>query len=65
MMAEELIQIDVNRDDVYRLLSYMKTAEVAFGNGQQWQASRHAGRLHAELQKQIFYYEGSDAQGEE
>lgn len=59
-MSKELVQIDIERDDVHRLLSYMKTAEIAFGNNQQWLASKHAGRLHAELQKQIFYYEGQD-----
>jgi hypothetical protein len=59
-MDKELVQIDIERDDVHRLLAYMKTAEIAYGDSQQWQASKHAGRLHASLQKQIFYYEGSD-----
>ena len=61
-MSEELVQIDIERDDVHRLLAYMKTAEVAYSNNQQWLASKHAGRLHAELQKQIFHYEGRDAE---
>jgi hypothetical protein len=61
-MSTELVQIDIERDDVHRLLAYMKTAEVAYGNGQQWLASKHASRLHAELQKQIFHYEGRDAE---
>lgn len=59
-MDKELVQIDIERDDVHRLLAYMKKAEIAFGDDQQWQASKHAGRLHTSLQKQIFYYEGSD-----
>jgi hypothetical protein len=61
-LSEELVQIDIERDDVHRLLAFIKAAEVVFGNDQQWLASRHANRLHAELQKQIFYYEGRDAE---
>jgi hypothetical protein len=61
-MIEELVQIDIERDDVHRLLSFMKAAEIALGNDQQWLASRHANRLHSELQKQIFHYEGRDAE---
>lgn len=60
MSTKELVQIDIERDDVHRLLAYMKTAEIAYGNDQQWQASKHAGRLHTSLQKQIFYYEGQE-----
>lgn len=59
-MAKELIQVDIEKEDVYRLLSFMKAAEVALGNNQQWLASKHATRLHNEIQKQIFYYEGSE-----
>lgn len=59
-MPKELVEIDIERDDVHRLLAYMKTAEIAFGNAGDWIASKHAHRLHSELQKQIFYYEGSD-----
>lgn len=59
-MSKELVQIDIERDDVHRLLAYMKTAEVVLGDKQQWLASKHAGRLYTELQKQIFYYEGSE-----
>jgi hypothetical protein len=59
-MSKELVQIDIDRDDVHRLLAFMKAAEVVLGNDQQWKASKHASRLYSEIQKQIFYYEGSN-----
>lgn len=53
-MSKQLVSIDISQEDVYRLLTALKLAEIHYGNTQMWDASSYASRLHASLQKQIF-----------
>lgn len=56
-MKKQLVNIDIPRDDVYRLLSALKVAEIQYGNLQSWDASAYINKLHVDLTKQIFTYE--------
>jgi hypothetical protein len=53
-MTKTLINIDIPQDDVYRLLTALKLAEIHYGNTQMWDASAYASKLHDRLRKQIF-----------
>jgi hypothetical protein len=53
-MPKTLINIDIPQDDVYRLLTALKLAEIHYGNTQMWDASAYASKLHDRLRKQIF-----------
>ena len=53
-MAKTLVNIDIPQDDVYRLLTALKLAEIHYGNTQMWDASAYAHKLHEKLRKQIF-----------
>lgn len=55
-MNKQLVNIDIPQDDVYRLLTALKLAEIHYGNTQMWEASAYANKLHARLNKQIFDY---------
>lgn len=57
-MSNELVNIDLPKDDVYLLLASLKIAEIKNGDNQQWKVAKHVGKLHNFIQKQIFYYEG-------
>lgn len=53
-MNKQLVNIDIPRDDVYRLLSALKLAEIHYSTTQMWEASSYANKLHTRLNKQIF-----------
>ena len=53
-MAKQLVNIDIPQDDVYRLLTALKLAEIHYGNTQMWDASSYTTKLHDRLRKQIF-----------
>ena len=53
-MTKALINIDIPQDDVYRLLTALKLAEIHYGNTQMWEASAYTNKLHDRLRKQIF-----------
>lgn len=55
-MSKLLVNIDIPQDDVYRLLTALKLAEIHYGNTQMWEASAYANKLHDRLNKQIFGY---------
>ena len=55
-MNKNLVTIDIPQDDVYRLLTALKMAEIYYGNIHMWDASSYANKLHARLNKQIFEY---------
>jgi hypothetical protein len=64
-MNKQMVNIDIPQDDVYRLLTALKLAEIHYGNIQMWEASAYAHKLHDKLRKQIFDYveveDGEDA----
>jgi hypothetical protein len=53
-MSKQIINIDIPQEDVYRLLTALKLAEVHYSNTQLWEASSYAHKLHLRLKKQIF-----------
>ena len=55
-MNKQMVNIDIPQDDVYRLLTALKLAEIHYGNTQMWDASAYATKLHDNLRKQIFDY---------
>lgn len=55
-MSKQLVNIDIPQDDVYRLLTALKLAEIHYSTTQMWDASSYASKLHASLQKQIFSF---------
>lgn len=57
-MRDEVIEIDLPKNDVYLLLASLKIAEIQNGDAQQWKVAKRVGNLHTSIQKQIFYYEG-------
>ena len=64
-MSKKLVNIDIPQDDVYRLLTALKLAEIHYSNTQMWDASSYASKLHIRLKKQIFDFveveDGEDA----
>lgn len=64
-MNKQMVNIDIPQDDVYRLLTALKLAEIHYGNTQMWDASAYASKLHVRLKKQIFDFveeeDGEDA----
>lgn len=64
-MNKQMVNIDIPQDDVYRLLTALKLAEIHYGNIQMWEASSYTHELHNKLRKQIFDYveveDGEDA----
>lgn len=55
-MSKQLVNIDIPQDDVYRLLTALKLAEIHYSTTRMWDASSYANKLHASLQKQIFSF---------
>ena len=53
-MDKNIVTIDIPQDDVYRLLTALKLAEIHYSTTQMRDASAYANKLHARLNKQIF-----------